>query len=289
MRWKGRRTSANIEDRRRTGGRRRAGGAAKIGGVGAVIVVLIGAFLGVDLGPLLGGGGMSSFGPGISQAPGGPNTIDDEVEEFVGVVLADTEEVWNDLFAQAGVRYNKPTLVLFADATDSACGYAQSAMGPFYCPADKRVFLDTSFFRVLSQQLGAGGDFAAAYVIAHEVGHHVQNELGTLPQVNAMRQRVSRQDSNALSVRVELQADCYAGLWARHAEVRYGALEPGDIDEALNAAARIGDDALQRAQGGAVVPDSFTHGSSEQRQRWFYTGYRTGDPGACDTFGTDKL
>ena len=284
MKWRGRRTSGNIEDRRRGGGgMRRAGG---IGGVGLVAVLLIGAFFGVDVTPLLtgGGGGMVT-----TSAPPGPNAIDDQSEEFVAVVLADTEEVWSELFAASGLTYREPVLVLFAGQTASACGGANAAMGPFYCPGDRRIFLDTDFFRVLEERMGATGDFAAAYVIAHEVAHHVQNELGLLGEVNARRARASERESNALSVRIELQADCYSGLWARHAQARFGAIEPGDIEEAMATAAAIGDDALQRASRGVVVPDSFTHGSSEQRQRWFATGFETGDPAACDTFKASSL
>jgi hypothetical protein len=256
------------------------------GGIGLVLVLLIGVFFGVDVTPFLGGSG------GVvqtSQAPAGPNVIDDEIEEFVAVTLADTEEVWDAIFAASGLDYAPPTLVLYEGRTASACGGADAAMGPFYCPGDRRVFLDVDFFRVMAEDLGARGDFAAAYVIAHEVAHHVQNELGLLPQVNAQRMRLSRADANQLSVRVELQADCYAGLWARHAEARFGSLEPGDVEEAMDTAARIGDDALQRASQGVVVPDSFTHGTSEQRRRWFHEGYRTGDPAACDTFEASRL
>lgn len=281
MKWRGRRTSGNIEDRR-AGGMGRAGG---IGGVGLIVVVLIGLFFGIDVTPFLGGGG----GVVETGAPAGPNSIDDASEEFVAVVLGDTEEVWDEIFTASGIDYAPPVLVLYAGQTRSACGGADAAMGPFYCPNDNRVFLDTDFFRVLEQQMGAEGDFAAAYVIAHEVAHHVQNELGVLGQVNAQRARLGQGESNELSVRVELQADCYAGLWARHAEERFGSIEPGDIEEALDTAARIGDDALQRASRGVVVPDSFTHGSSEQRQRWFNAGYRSGDPNACDTFGAAEL
>jgi len=283
MQWRGRRTSGNIEDRRRGGGGVRTAGVG--GGIGLVVVLLIGLFLGIDVSPFFGGGGFVE----TSQAPSGPNTIDDETEEFVGVVLADTEEVWDEIFTASGLDYAPPTLVLFAGRTNSACGGADAAMGPFYCPVDQRVFLDTDFFRVMSQELGAKGDFAAAYVIAHEVAHHVQNSLGTLGQVNAQRARGTQTQSNALSVRTELQADCYAGLWARQAEERFGAIEPGDIEDAMDTAARIGDDALQRASQGVVVPDSFTHGSSEQRQRWFHKGYTTGDPNACDTFSARSL
>lgn len=282
MKWRGRRTSTNIEDRRRGGGMARTGG---IGGLGLIVVLLVGLFFGIDVTPFLGGGGQVVQ----TGAPSGPNTIDDTSEEFVGVVLADTEEVWRDIFADSGLEYRAPVLVLYAGQTASACGGASAAMGPFYCPSDRRVFLDTDFFRVLSEQLGAEGDFAAAYVIAHEVAHHVQNELGLLPEVTAQRSRSSETEANAISVQVELQADCYAGLWARHAADRFGTISEADIADALDAAARIGDDALQRATQGVVVPDSFTHGSSAQRQRWFTTGFDTGDPQACDTFAAGEL
>jgi len=282
MKWQGRRGSRNIQDRR--GMRGGTGRVAGIGGAGALIVVLIGAFLGVDLTPLLQGGSVS----GPVSGPAGPNTIDDRTEEFVSVVLADTEEVWGSIFANSGLDYDQPQLVLYSGVTTSACGMANAAVGPFYCPGDQRIFLDTSFFATLDQRLGAGGDFAFAYVIAHEVAHHVQNETGVLGQVNEQRARLPQAEANRLSVRIELQADCYSGLWARHAERRFGSLEPGDIDEAMNAAAAIGDDALQRASQGQVVPDSFTHGTSEQRQRWFHRGYESGDPQSCDTFGPDR-
>ena len=285
MKWRGRRTSANIEDRRGGRGGRVSGG-AKIGGIGAIVVLLIGAFLGVDTSFLLGGAGLQAP---VATAPSGPNAIDDDTEEFVGVVLADTEAVWAEIFARSGGRYDPPALVLFDGRVSSACGLATAASGPFYCPADRKAYLDTAFFRTLSGRLGAGGDFAAAYVIAHEVAHHVQNELGILPEVNARRARVSKVEANDLSVRIELQADCFSGIWARHVHERFGVLERGDIQEALNAASRIGDDTLQRAAGRAVVPDSFTHGTSEQRMRWFETGFRSGDPNDCDTFGTRTL
>jgi len=275
MQWRGRRTSDNIEDRRRGGG---TAGRAGIGGLGLVVVLLIGIFFGVDVTPFLGGGQVVQTG-----APAGPNVIDDETEEFVGVVLAETEEVWGPLFEQSGLQYTPPRLVLYAGGTVSACGAAQSAMGPFYCPNDQTVYLDTDFFNTMAQQFGSRGDFAFAYVIAHEVGHHVQDELGLLGQVNAQRSRMRQADSNALSVRVELQADCYAGIWANAAQERLQ-LTDADIRDALDTAARIGDDALQRASQGRVVPDSFTHGTSEQRQNWFHEGFRTGDPDSCDTF-----
>ncbi|MCV6597639.1 MAG: neutral zinc metallopeptidase [Mangrovicoccus sp.] len=280
MRWQGRRTSRNIQDRR--GGR--GGRAAGVGGIGAILVVVVGLFLGVDVSPFLGGGGMSD-----SQSTSGPNQIDDQAEEFVAVVLADTETVWGDIFRQSGLRYREPTLVLFDGRTQSACGLADAAMGPFYCPPDQQVYLDMGFFRVMDQQLGAKGDFAKAYVVAHEVAHHVQNQLGILEQTNALRARSSKTDANAISVRTELQADCYSGIWARHVQERFGVLERGDIEEALNTAARIGDDALQRAAQGVVVPDSFTHGTSAQRQRWFAQGFESGDPAICDTFGAARL
>lgn len=280
MDWRGRRTSDNIEDRRAGGGR----SIRRTGGIGLVLVLLAGLFFGVDLTPFLGGGQMVTE----EAAPAGPNAIDDELEEFVAVVLAETEDVWGGMFEASGLDYTEPRLVLFRDGTTSGCGFAQSAMGPFYCPNDDTVYLDTDFFRVMRDQLGAGGDFAYAYVIAHEVGHHVQNELGVLGEVNRRRAQSSARASNELSVRVELQADCYSGIWAKSVAERL-ALTDADIREALDTAARIGDDALQRASGGRVVPDSFTHGTSKQRQAWFYEGFRTGDPNACDTFGAREL
>lgn len=281
MQWRGRRTSGNVEDRRRGGG---MGGPAGLGGIGLVIVLLIGLFFGIDVSPLL-----DPRGGSLVEAPAGPNAIDDEAEEFVAVVLADTEEVWSEIFAASGLTYRPPTLVLYSGVTQSACGGADAAMGPFYCPNDRRVFLDTDFFRVMETRLGARGEFARAYVIAHEVAHHVQAELGLLGRVHSMRMRAGKAEANRLSVMTELQADCYAGLWARHAEARWGILEPGDIEAALQAAAAIGDDALQRASRGIVVPDSFTHGTSAQRQRWFHRGFETGDPQACDTFTAAAL
>lgn len=291
MKWRGRRTSDNVSDQRgrgglRAGGARTAGG---LGGLGVVLVLLAGLFFGVDLTPLLGlvdGGPMPTE---ASRAPSGPNTIDDETEEFVAVVLADTEEVWTREFARRGGRYAPPTLVLFTGAVRSACGTASSAVGPFYCPGDQRVYLDVDFFRTMQTQLGTQGEFARAYVIAHEVGHHVQNLIGVMEQSMAARQRAGEAQANAISVRVELQADCFAGVWAKTAQRMFGILEPGDIESALDAAARIGDDALQRQSRGYVVPDSFTHGSSAQRQRWFRAGFESGQIEACDTFGADRL
>lgn len=252
MQWRGRRTSSNLEDRR--GGGMMPGGRGGIGIVGLLIALVVSLVFGVDITPLLTGGGMVQ-----EQAQTGPNTIDDDTEQFVGVVLAETEDVWGDIFRQSNLSYEDPRLVLFSGVTSSGCGTAQSAMGPFYCPNDKTIYLDTDFFRVMQQQLGSRGEFARAYVIAHEVGHHVQDELGLLGQVNAQRQRMGQAESNALSVRVELQADCYAGIWAKASAERLQLTED-DIRSALDTAARIGDDALQKASRGVVVPDSFTHG-----------------------------
>lgn len=284
MEWKGRRGSQNIEDRRRMGSR---AGVAGVGGVGAIVIVLLAMFLGVDPSALLQGGG-----PGI-QTGGQPAELteaDRQAGEFVSVVLADTEEIWAGIFAeQLNQPYQPATLVLFKEATASACGGASEATGPFYCPADRKVYLDTAFFATLQRQMGAGGDFAAAYVVAHEVGHHVQNELGILSKANSIRQQVSESESNAISVMVELQADCLSGIWARGAAQQLGTIERGDLEEAMNAAAQIGDDTLQRNAGRRPMPDSFTHGSSEQRQRWFLTGLQSGQIADCDTFSAEGL
>ncbi len=290
MKWRGRRGSANIEDRRRSRapsgrGMRRAGG---VGGLGAVAIIVVGMLLGVDTSFLLGGGTGGQVNDVSYQTQ--PNQIDDAAEEFVSVVLADTEEVWTEIFAQQlNRRYVPPKLVLFAGRTTSTCGAATAASGPFYCPPDKKAYLDTAFFNTLERQLGASGDFARAYVIAHEVAHHVQNELGILPEVNRLRSQSSEPEANQLSVRLELQADCLSGVWTRHAAARFGSLERGDIEEALNAAARIGDDALQKRSQGYIVPDSFTHGTSAQRVRWFETGLKSGDVQSCDTFSRQRL
>ncbi|MBV7379345.1 neutral zinc metallopeptidase [Maritimibacter dapengensis] len=280
MKWQGRRGSRNIEDRRRGGG-----GRASIGIGGLLIILAIGYFTGIDVTPLLTGQGDSTY-----SGDGEITAADEQAGEFVSVVLADTEEVWADIFArQVDGPYNPPILVLYKGVTQSPCGGASGATGPFYCPGDNKVYLDTSFFTTLSQRLGAGGDFAAAYVVAHEVAHHVQDELGILGQANQIRMQSSQEQSNAISVRIELQADCYSGIWARHVEEKFGTLERGDIAEAMNAAKQIGDDTLLRNAGQVPMPHKFTHGTSEQRQRWFATGYESGDLRSCDTFGTDAL
>jgi predicted metalloprotease len=281
MRWQGRRQSDNIDDRRGAPVR----GVAVGGGIGTILLVLLLIALGVDPQALLqelpppGAGG----GGGNAAAPLDP--AQEEQEEFVRVVLADTEDVWNELFAsQLGQPYREPELVLFTGAVRSGCGFAGAAVGPFYCPADEKAYLDLSFFRELSDRFGAEGDFARAYVVAHEIGHHVQNLLGISGEVSRRQQAArSEEEANRWSVRLELQADFLAGVWAHHADRMKDILEPGDIAEALRAANAIGDDTLQRQAQGRVVPDSFTHGSSEQRVRWFRLGYETGDLDQLDT------
>ncbi|MBT8456922.1 MAG: hypothetical protein HKO95_07980 [Rhodobacteraceae bacterium] len=283
MKWQGRRGSRNIEDRRRSGGARAAGG---VGGVGLIIILVVGYFLGIDVTPLLQQGALEPQRSGPVEL----TEADRQAGQFVSVTLADTEEVWTDIFArQLGRDYTPVTLVLFKGVTQSPCGGASGATGPFYCPADKKAYLDTEFFTTLSRRLGAKGDFAAAYVMAHEVAHHVQNELGILGQANTLRRQVSQSESNAISVRIELQADCLSGLWAREAQARFGSLEPGDVEEAMNAARQIGDDTLQRNAGRVPQPHTFSHGTSAQRQRWFARGYESGDITACDTFGASRL
>lgn len=284
MKWQGRRGSKNIEDRRRSvgGGGRRAGG---IGGVAGLLILLAGLYFGIDVSGFvdLGEQPQTQTSTEITEA-------DERAAQFVSVTLADTEEVWAEIFArQVGQPYNPPTLVLFKGATGSPCGGASGASGPFYCPADEKAYLDTAFFVTLENRLGAGGDFAAAYVVAHEVAHHVQNELGILGQANRIRQQVSQTESNAISVRIELQADCFSGIWARLAQERFNSVERGDIAEAMNAAAQIGDDTLQLNAGRTVTPHTFQHGTSEQRQRWFRTGYETMQIASCNTFETNNL
>ncbi|MAQ83629.1 MAG: hypothetical protein CMH12_10395 [Maritimibacter sp.] len=284
MRWRGRRGSANIEDRRRRGGGGlRVGGA---GGLGVLAIVAIGYFLGVDLTPLLDDTGLSSPPSQTREL----SAAEQEAGQFVSVVLADTEEVWAEVFReQLGAEYDPATLVLFSGVTQSPCGGASGATGPFYCPADEKAYLDTAFFATMEQRLGAGGDFAAAYVVAHEIAHHVQDELGILSQANEIRQQVSEAESNAISVRIELMADCLAGVWAVRADERFDVLQGGDLDEALNAARQIGDDTLQRNAGRVPQPHTFTHGTSEQRRRWFQTGFDSGRIDTCDTFAADTL
>jgi len=284
MRWRGQRQSSNVEDRR---GLRITRGGMVGGGLGMVALMLIGMFLGIDPRLILGGAQIvESVAPPTVEdtGPYQETPAEAEAREFLAVVLADTEDVWAARFAELGGSYRPPKLVLFNGAVQSGCGFAEAAMGPFYCPPDERVFIDTSFFDDLDRRLGAGGDFARAYVVAHEIGHHVQNLLGTSGEVRDLQQRLGGTEANQLSVRLELQADCYAGVWAHHAERMRGILEAGDIEEALGAAAAVGDDRLQRQAQGYVVPDSFTHGTSEQRMQWFRTGLDGGSMEACDTF-----
>lgn len=282
MRWREGRQSENVEDRRGMG----RGGMAIGGGLGGIVVLVIALLLGADPRQLL------EQLPSDGQAPATQssrpiNPEEEELRQFVGAVLADTEDVWNETFRQLGRQYREPTLVLFTDQVQSACGVAGAAVGPFYCPGDEKLYIDLSFYRELKARFQAPGDFAQAYVIAHEVGHHVQHLLGTMDQVNSARQR-SEAEANQLSVRLELQADFLAGFWAHYAQKR-GKLEQGDVEEALGAASAIGDDRLQRESQGYVVPDSFTHGSSEQRIRWFRKGLETGDIRQSDTFNTRSL
>ncbi|MDH2272793.1 KPN_02809 family neutral zinc metallopeptidase [Moraxella porci] len=298
MQWRGRRQSSNIEDRR-------GGGAKKVGGVsiiGLIIAFVLWQVFGISPETTMGVTQQIQTQT-QSSAPADETADMAESREFVATVLADTEDVWTPIFAQAGQRYQPPSLVLFSGAVQSACGSATSASGPFYCPADQKVYLDTQFFRDMRTQMNIGGeqnsteltrtdqagDFAQAYVIAHEVGHHVQTLLGISQQVRQAQAQASTAAANNLSVRQELQADCFAGLWARHNHERTQFLQPGDIEEALDAAEKIGDDYLQRQARGHAVPDSFTHGTSAQRKRWFYRGFETGDVNQCDTFATREL
>jgi len=281
MRWQQGRRSENVEDRR---GMPR-GTVMVGGGLGMLVLVLLVALLGGDPMALLQQAG-NQPPAAVNQPVGGEQ---DELKEFVQAVLADTEDVWRDLFRQQGRQYRDPKLVLFNGSIDSACGYANAAVGPFYCPADQKVYLDLSFFDELKTRFKAPGDFAQAYVIAHEIGHHVQNQLGISEKVQRMRGRVSEEEFNQLSVRLELQADCFAGVWAHHAQRMKNLLEAGDIEEGLRAASAIGDDKIQMQTRGFVVPDSFTHGSSEQRMRWFRRGLATGDMTQGDTFNAREL
>jgi uncharacterized protein len=282
MRWSGRRGSDNIEDRRgvRFG---RAGGI----GLGTIVLALIAVYFGQDPSIVL--QNVQPSQPQSEQVPYQESADEARLREFISVVLADTEETWGSIFAAAGRTYQEPALVLFSGAVESACGFAQAAVGPFYCPADRKVYIDLSFYQDLQSRFGAPGDFAQAYVVSHEIGHHVQTLLGISEQTVAARQRVSEVEANALSVRQELQADCFAGIWAHNADRSRQLLESGDIEEGLNAASAIGDDRLQRQARGHVSPESFTHGSSEQRVRWFTRGFETGSMQSCDTFGTRDL
>ena len=278
MRLRGIKGSRNVEVR----GRGRAGAAGGIGVVGLLVVLAVGYFTGIDVTPLLQGADQQQTQQGAPVQPADP-----EGTQFASQVLATTEQVWTQIFAeQVGREYTPPVLVVFDGVTQSPCGGASGATGPFYCPVDQKAYLDTAFFDMLSQRLGADGDFAAAYVIAHEVAHHVQNQLGILGQVNAARQRASTAEANALTVRLELMADCFSGVWAQ--SVR-GLMERGDLDEALNAARKIGDDYLQRQAGQVPQPHTFTHGTSEQRSGWFQRGYDSGQIDQCDTFAAQKL
>ena len=294
MRWRDLRRSTNIVDRRDEGGfggpgriifpRSGAGRTAGIGGAGAIVILLLALFFGIDPSMIL--------APDTTTAPDQrvPDTAQEaELKDFVAAVLGDTEDTWTSLLEAQGISYRAPQLILFANAIQSACGFAEAAVGPFYCPPDQQVYLDLSFFDDMRRKLGAPGDFAAAYVVAHEVGHHVQNQLGIMGKVDEIRAGLGREDANMLSVRLELQADCFAGIWAKHAQRERNVLEPGDIDEALNAAAAVGDDRLQRRSQGYVVPESFTHGTSEQRITWFKRGFESGSLRACNTFNAGSL
>lgn len=288
MRWQGQRESSNVEDRRGSRGVR-AGGIS----LGTIVVVLgLSWLLGVNPLEVLGllSNPDAGFTPGSMQEdPASVPPADDEQARFVSTVLASTEDVWTPLFRERGMQYVPPKLVLFRGAYPTACGMGQAAMGPFYCPGDQKVYIDLSFYDTLGRQLNAPGEFAQAYVIAHEVGHHVQKLLGITDQMQAQSRRLSQTQYNALSVRLELQADCFAGLWAHTANDQTRMIEDGDIDAGLNAASQIGDDTLQRRSQGRVVPDSFTHGTSEQRQRWFRLGWEQGTIEACDTFSAQQL
>ncbi len=291
MKWEGNRESDNVEDRRDDG--QSAGGGGLGGrsiGIGSVAIALVASyFLGVNPMTVLGLLSGDARAPQTRLEPAHKPPAGDQMAKFVSTVLADTEDVWKEVFSQDGAVYKEPKLRLFRGATATACGQGQAAMGPFYCPSDQAVYIDLDFYKTLKDRLGAPGDFAQAYVIAHEVGHHVQNLLGISARMDQMRARVSETEYNAMSVRLELQADCFAGVWANHAQASRQLLEQGDVEEAMNAAAKIGDDALQRSSGRSVVPESFTHGSSAQRQRWFDNGLKNGSVKRCDTFSVRQL
>jgi predicted metalloprotease len=283
MRLDDQRRSSNVEDQRGSGGG--VGLPVIGGGIGTIVILIIAAIFGINPRSL-----MQSGAPAQQQQPAQPASTKDPQVDFVAAVLGDTEDVWHAYFKQnLGGDYEEPKLVLFSGAVQSACGFAQAATGPFYCPLDHKVYIDLSFYRELHERFKAPGDFAEAYVIAHEVGHHVQNLLGTSEKVHAAEERASERQANELSVRLELQADCYAGIWAHHAQKMKNILEPGDVEEALNAASAIGDDRLQMQSRGYVAPDSFTHGSSAQRVRWFRRGFDSGAVNQCDTFRAGQL
>ncbi len=294
MKWEGNRESDNVEDRRGGGGVGGGGGRGGIGGrgigIGSIVIALAASyFLGINpmtVLSILSGG---SPAPQVQSSPAQRPPADDRMAKFVGTVLADTEDVWKAVFTKGGAQYKEPKLVLFRGSTATACGAGQAAMGPFYCPGDQKVYIDLGFYETLKTKLGAPGDFAQAYVIAHEVGHHVQNLLGITTKMEQMRGKVSQVEYNALSVRLELQADCFAGVWAHHAQNARQILENGDVEEAMNAAAKIGDDALQKGAGGRIVPESFTHGTSAQRTRWFNQGLQNGSVKGCDTFSARQI
>jgi len=283
MRWGDGRRSDNVEDRRGSFGVRRVVG----GGIGTVILVLVAMYFGVDPSVLL---NMAPTGssPPAATSPASRPAEENRMADFVSVVLADTEDTWRDLFQRSHMTYREPKLVLFTGSVESACGLAQAASGPFYCPADEKVYIDLGFYQELKDRFRAPGDFAQAYVIAHEVGHHVQNLLGISKKVQSARARVAQTEGNRLSVRLELQADCFAGVWANHADKARHILETGDLEEALNAASAIGDDRLQKQSRGYVVPDAFTHGTSKQRVSWFRRGLESGEINQCNTFGSER-
>lgn len=284
MRWERGRRSDNIEDRR---GMRVGKKGLASGGIGAIVLTLVAMYFGVDPSVVL--NQVDNLAPAQTEQQTTFTPEEERLKEFMSVVLADTEDVWGALFRGSGQAYTQPKLVLFSGSVQSACGFAEAAMGPFYCPGDQKLYLDMSFFNDLAKRHDAPGDFAQAYVVAHEVGHHVQTLLGVSKQVNAARQRTGEAEGNALQVRMELQADCFAGVWTHHANKARQILEPGDTEEALAAAAGVGDDRLQKKARGYVVPESFTHGSSEQRVRWFSRGMQSGDPGQCDSFKATQL
>lgn len=283
MRFDNSRESSNVEDRR-------GGGGLPVGGrsigIGTIVLALVAMYFGVDPGVVL---NQTAVAPSRVEQGRPAAPADDAESRFVRHVLAETEDTWRQIFRANGQQYVDPTLVLFSGATRTACGVGQAAMGPFYCPADQKVYIDLGFYQELKSRFNAPGDFAQAYVIAHEVGHHVQNLLGISEKVQAARQRAGERQANELSVRLELQADCLAGVWGKHTDTMKQVLEPGDLEAALNAASAIGDDRLQQQAQGRIVPESFTHGSSEQRVRWFRRGFETGDMNQCNTFKTDRL